>query len=442
MFNKIIIFSFVFFYFSFHNKNSNAQVVYINELMSSNHSTVSDNTGEYEDWIEIYNPDSADFSLAGHYITDDFSDPLKFQFDSNSLDLVVPAGGYLLLWASGDISRGDNHLPFKLSISGDAVGLFRYVTEDVIDTMSFDFIPTDVSFGRYQDTLRRYFQTPTPGAPNTSQAFTGILEPPVFSHPTGFYSDSFQLDISHQNPDVTIKYTLDGSNPDNNGIVYSNSISIYDRSSEPNNISLIPTNTWSPGHSRGWNPPEGLISKGNVIKARAYHPEKIEASAKGTFFVFPDSSDAYTFPVISIITDSLNLFETDSGIYIPGPNSVPNQTGTNNYAGRGIEWERKAHFEYFENSGDLKLSQGVGIRIHGGYSRNFPQKSLRVYARNLYGENSLDYPFFDEIPDDSFRRIILRNSGNDWNMTMFRDAVAQSLVSHFNMDVQATQPTI
>lgn len=40
------------------------------------------------------------------------------------------------------------------------------------------------------------------------------LEPPTFSHDSGFYPEEFELTLSHPNKDVTIYYTLDGSNPD------------------------------------------------------------------------------------------------------------------------------------------------------------------------------------------------------------------------------------
>lgn len=314
--------------------------------------------------------------------------------------------------------------------------------ETVVDSVSFGHIPTNISYGRYQDTLWRFFKEATPLAENTTQAYKGMLEPVSFSHTSGFYTSDFMLEINHPNPDVMLFYTIDGSLPGDSSDLYTSQIHITDRSNEPNDISLIPTNTWPQGHSRGWNPPNGLIHKGTPLRVRASHPDYISSYRAATYFILADSSDKYSFPVISIITYKDGLFDADTGIHVPGTNGNSNITLSNNYAQRGIEWERRSEMHFFTKEGNLDLEQTVGIRIHGGYTRNFPQKSLRVYARNLYGERNFEYPLFPDKQDETYRRFILRNSGNDWNMTMFRDGAAQSLVSHLNMDVQAFRPTI
>jgi hypothetical protein len=80
---------------------------------------------------------------------------------------------------------------------------------------------------------------------------------------------------------------------------------------------------------------------------------------------------------------------------------------------------------------DMYFQQDIGIRIHGGWTRRDPIKSLRLYARSDYGESRFNYRIFPDLPFDNYNRLLLRNSGNDWAVTMFRDAAAQSLVSHY-----------
>jgi hypothetical protein len=80
--------------------------------------------------------------------------------------------------------------------------------------------------------------------------------------------------------------------------------------------------------------------------------------------------------------------------------------------------------------------------MHGNWSNANPFKSLRIYARSVYGKENLGYPFFKSRSDSAYKRIILRNSGNDIWYTMFRDAAMQDMVSHMNFETQAYQPSV
>lgn len=85
----------------------------INELMASNASTVTDNAGAYSDWLELYNPTASPIDLAGYYITDNISNLIKFRFTLTNGQVVVPANGYLIIWASGEVTRGQNTRVFR-----------------------------------------------------------------------------------------------------------------------------------------------------------------------------------------------------------------------------------------------------------------------------------------------------------------------------------------
>ena len=119
-----------------------------------------------------------------------------------------------------------------------------------------------------------------------------------------------------------------------------------------------------------------------------------------------------------------------------------------NFTQRGREWEREAYIEYFDG-GEAKFSQNLGIRIHGGATRTYPQKSIRLYARGEYGQEFIEYPIFGnkKIMEegnvaDKFKTLLLRNGGNDGQSTIFRDALMQSLVEHTSLDIQAYKPVI
>lgn len=76
---------------------SPAQKILINEFLALNNTTNRDNFGQYEDWIELYNPNSFSTSLSGYRLTDDPTNPNKWIFPDN---IMIPAKGYLLVWAS------------------------------------------------------------------------------------------------------------------------------------------------------------------------------------------------------------------------------------------------------------------------------------------------------------------------------------------------------
>jgi hypothetical protein len=102
----------------------------INEYMSDNENTIEDpdETGAMPDWIEIYNYGPEPIDLAGMFVSDNQSLPLKWMVSSgNPVQTTVPAGGYLIIWADEDPSQGPTHAGFKLSNKGDEyIGLYVY----------------------------------------------------------------------------------------------------------------------------------------------------------------------------------------------------------------------------------------------------------------------------------------------------------------------------
>ena len=72
-------------------------VVVINEVMASNGSVVSDDDDDFEDWVELYNPTAAPITLAGYSLSDSPAEPRQWRMP----DVVVPAKGHTLVWASG-----------------------------------------------------------------------------------------------------------------------------------------------------------------------------------------------------------------------------------------------------------------------------------------------------------------------------------------------------
>ncbi len=118
--------------------------VVINEFMADNQDYITDNYGEYEDWIELYNNSNNDFNMSGLYLSDDKSNYLKWPFP----DTTIRAHDYLVVWADNDIIQTGLHANFKLSKSGEALYL-SYSADNILDSVSFGIQVTDISTGRY-----------------------------------------------------------------------------------------------------------------------------------------------------------------------------------------------------------------------------------------------------------------------------------------------------
>ncbi|MFC2159664.1 CotH kinase family protein, partial [Actinomycetota bacterium] len=306
-------------------------------------------------------------------------------------------------------------------------------------------------FNSYEDNLssiRPYWQNISIRAPFILPMTASTLESPEFSHPGGFYKEGFLLELNLSDPKVKIFYTLDGSEPTRSSNLYTGPIEIDSRKGEPNILSNIPT-------SPSFNKPDDEVFKATVIRARAFKDDSIISSiVTNTYFIDEKNEglqNRYSLPLISITTDAGNLFDYNYGIFVPGVYiEREDSKSSGNYYRKGISWERPIHIEFFEPDGTLGFSQNAGIRVQGGSTRYLPNKSMRIYARDLYDNKDMfDYPFFPGLlkPGSGetlmqFKSFILRNSGNDSSHAYFRDGMLQALVSHLGFDTQAYRPVI
>jgi hypothetical protein len=87
---------------------------------------IIDNAGERDPWLELYNDSTVDLPLVNWALSDSPAALLKFNFPGNA---VVPARGYLLVWADGSVTSpaGEIHANFRLSSTGGTVYLSTLV---------------------------------------------------------------------------------------------------------------------------------------------------------------------------------------------------------------------------------------------------------------------------------------------------------------------------
>jgi hypothetical protein len=139
----------------------------LNEFMAANTSSLMDETGAFVDWVELHNQGDEDLSLEGFFLTDDLDQGDLAPLDP---DLLVPAGGFLVLWADKGEVESPFHLPFALSADGEELGLFERRGERLVELDWAFFGPQreDISMARIPDGEDPWVEAsqPTPGASN------------------------------------------------------------------------------------------------------------------------------------------------------------------------------------------------------------------------------------------------------------------------------------
>ncbi len=144
------------------------KTIVINEFMADNASVIADESGKFEDWIEIYNYGDEPVNIGGCFFTDDFADPVLFRIRQGNDSTIIPPKSHLLLWADDDWEEGIFHLEFKLSRQGEQIAIYDEDGATLIDSVSFRMQIPDQSMGRKSDNHPAWisFEQPTPGKAN------------------------------------------------------------------------------------------------------------------------------------------------------------------------------------------------------------------------------------------------------------------------------------
>ena len=297
------------------------------------------------------------------------------------------------------------HTNFKIGDEGETLILSR-PDSSVVDSVSPVRLTADLSYGRKPDGTGSwyYFDTPTPGAPNTSKGYS-ILNPDtiIFSAKGGYYPEGLSLTLSSTFNSDSIFYSVDGSEPTVTSIRYTSPI---------------------------------VITGNMIVRAGSFKTDKVHGEMTTNTYI----TKRHSLPVVCLSTDPSNLWDYNTGIYVLGPNASPDEP--NFGANFWQDWEKKAHMELYDVDGNKQIDQDIGIKIYGSYSRALPQKSLALFARKEYGKGSFDYKFFKDKPSEKFEALVLRNAGNDWGQAMMRDGLTSTLIRNMDVDRQAFQPAV
>ncbi len=119
--------------------------IVINELLPKNTQYGSDEDGDFDDWIELYNPADEDQDISGYYLADSKKNPTKWKFPQGT---TIAANGYLIVWADEDSTHVSGlHTNYKLSADGENVVLLT-PTQEVIDLVEYPATVLEQSYAR------------------------------------------------------------------------------------------------------------------------------------------------------------------------------------------------------------------------------------------------------------------------------------------------------
>lgn len=260
----------------------------------------------------------------------------------------------------------------------------------------------------------------------------------VLSKKGGFYGESFNLEMAAP-AGYTIYYTTDGSSPVTHGKVYENPVAITE--CQNRRVGKTTTNTHN---ALGYPVPTTKMPRGRVIRAIAIDengnktPEVAE-----TYLVWADGADLYDAPIISLFVEPGD-FDGKTGIYYTTMQS-PFTT----------KRRVSAFFEIYDETGLKRAAQWVQIALSGNGSLGNYQKSIRLYFKSDANPDFTDNPgklkydvFRGQATDvngkkiTSFKRLLLRNSGNDATGSFMADRVSQKLCSALKVDYQEARSVI
>ena len=396
----------------------NPQLI-INEFVAVNNTGLTDEDGDYVDWIEIYNPSSTSVNLSGWTLTDDKNQPEKWAFPN----MTLAAQDYLVVFASGKNRKSTGpdtplHTNFRLDSQGEFIGLYNILDNKFV-APEFSTQYQDIAYGQSGDMVTYgYLLEATPGQPNSSLLWVDEVTPINFSTTRGFYTTPFTLTLKTSTPGATIHYTIDGSEPTaSHGQPYTEPLYIDSTTLvratavKPNyrpvdvatqsyifldDVLLQPANP--PGFPSTWGIHDETIKgfvAGDVVHADyemdpdiVSNPEQRQALLAGL----------QAIPSVSIVTEMQNL-----DIY-----SSPREEGR--------AWERPASFELIDPTRlDQNMQINAGIRIHGDLGRReyMHKHSFRLLFRSEYGAGQLEYPIFTNSPVNKFETLILRGGVQD-----------------------------
>lgn len=251
---------------------------------------------------------------------------------------------------------------------------------------------------------------------------------------SGFYPCDFKVTFQSKGKG-DLYYTLNGKDP-KRGTSYTIKVDsgFNTRDLLKEDLSLIPTTTNDEDFKFLWQKPID-----NPVKGFSFNVARIlnDTIKDQKIFTYIISSELSQNPVKSVFfnIDRDDLFDQDSGVYVFG------NAKKGNFEIKGKKGEQKSFMEYVNKKGEVKYSSYSGFSIHGYISRQNPQKSLKLSAREKYDNKNFKYDFYKDGPK-KFKKLTLRSGASGWGAGIYKDCIISELVKGLNFEVGKQIPVI
>lgn len=341
--------------------NSLSAQVHINEYSASNLNGFTDSFQKTEDWIELYNDSNAAIDISGWHLSDKESKPEKWEIPAGTM---IPANGFLVFLCSGrdGFINNEYHTNFKLAQTkpGEVV-LLSDTNSDVIDMFDLGLTLVEHSHCRTTDGSDTWMicTAPSFGTTNDGTAqFVAYTNTPSMSLDAGFYSSEQTLILNNNEPNSTLRYTLDGTNPTQNSAEYTEPL---------------------------------IISATQVVKAQSFSDDPSILSGKMDFRTFFIDEPNYSLAVFSVAANEVIELANGDGDLIP-----------------------IGSLEYFNTDKELEATSFGSLNRHGQDSWALPHRSLDWISRDEMGySKAVKAPLFSFSDRDEYQKFMFRNSGDD-----------------------------
>lgn len=366
-----------------------SQVV-INEYSASNLNSFTDSFGKTEDWVELYNTSTSAVDMSGWYLSDKENNPMKWQIPSGT---VIEGNSFLTILCSGrdGVFNDEYHCNFKLAqttgkdkiLLADDVGIIQEIHDlditlvehsrcRIMDGSDQWRVSTDPSFG---------------SSNNFSSQVDGYTVAPTMSLAAGFYEESQVVELTNNEPNSVLRYTLDGTNPTSNSPIYEDAIT---------------------------------LNQTTVIKAQAFSNDAAILPGKMDFNTYFINED-FSLAVFSVAADDVIELANGNGNLIP-----------------------IGSLEYFNLNQEREATTFGSLNRHGQDSWVLDHRSLDWVSRDEMGySKAIDAPLFNISERDEYQKIMFRNSGDDnypaiddfahQGSTHIRDEYVQNLAHYGDM---------
>lgn len=382
--------------------------IVINELQAANIDMFVDPSFNYGSWVELYNPSEQDVTLNGWYISDTPENlrlyPLGYQIG------IIKAKSYKVLWFD---HYNHQYSPTQIDSKLDADGGTIYISNNKGELICSQTYPESISrtsFARTTDGGETWGLTslPTPGKSNQESPFViERLAPPIVDNDGGLFTSSFTFNVTIPEG-TTLRYTTDGTTPtEKNGTVSTSG--------------------------------QFIVNMTRIFRFRLFKEGYIPSRVVTRSYIYTDRE--YNLPIVSVVTDPVNIYSDSLGIMVEGVNGRPGN-GMETPCNWNMEWDRPVNFEYFTQDGKATINQEVNMEMCGGWSRMWLPHSFKVKTNKIFeGENYFPYQIFPNKAYLKHKTLQLRNGGND-NGSRIKDAALQTIVlsSGLEVDGQECQP--